>query len=108
MSLVPRLLKLPMPENCQFTPTAPMCGSLYSPGASNVGSVSKRKPFASMSVVGPPIRVMTGALMITPADETFESFVIQSGDLIREGHHRCGRRRTADVTTAANCDIRVT
>ena len=44
------------------------CGSLYSPGASNVRSVSKRKPFASMSVVGPPIRVMTGALMITPAD----------------------------------------
>jgi hypothetical protein len=40
--------------------------------------------------------------------ESFESFVIQSGDLIREGHHRCGRRRTADVTTAANCDIRVT
>src|SRR5258708_32848694 len=33
--------------------------------------------------------------------ESFESFVIQSGDLIREGHHRCGRRRTADVTTAA-------
>jgi SRSO17 transposase len=40
--------------------------------------------------------------------ESFESFVIQSGDLIRERHHRCGRRRTADVTTAANCDIRVT
>src|SRR5262249_49818890 len=40
--------------------------------------------------------------------ESFESFVIQRGDLIREGHHRCGRRRTADVTTAANCDIRVT
>src|SRR5262249_39256020 len=40
--------------------------------------------------------------------ESFESLVIQSGDLIREGHHRCGRRRTADVTTAANCDIRVT
>src|SRR6516162_9678321 len=40
--------------------------------------------------------------------ESFESFVIQSGDLIREGHHRCGRRRTEDVTTAANCDIRVT
>src|SRR6266581_3978330 len=40
--------------------------------------------------------------------ESFESFVIQSGDLIREGHHQCGRRRTADVTTAANCDIRVT
>src|SRR5262249_24434424 len=40
--------------------------------------------------------------------ESFESFVIQSGDLIREGHHRGGRRRTADVTTAANCDIRVT
>src|SRR5262249_17236853 len=40
--------------------------------------------------------------------ESFESFVVQSGDLIREGHHRCGRRRTADVTTAANCDIRVT
>src|SRR5262249_30954705 len=40
--------------------------------------------------------------------ESFESFVIQSGDLMREGHHRCGRRRTADVTTAANCDIRVT
>src|SRR5215472_9785930 len=40
--------------------------------------------------------------------ESFESFVIQSGDLIREGHHRCGRRRTADVTTAANCDIQVT
>src|SRR5215472_2830730 len=39
--------------------------------------------------------------------ESFESFVIQSGDLIRERHHRCGRRRTADVTTAANCDIRV-
>src|SRR5262249_60794089 len=34
--------------------------------------------------------------------ESFESLVIQSGDLIREGHHRCGRRRTADVTTAAN------
>src|SRR6516225_8685418 len=34
--------------------------------------------------------------------ESFESFVIQSGNLIREGHHRCGRRRTADVTTAAN------
>src|SRR5262249_19849870 len=30
--------------------------------------------------------------------ESFESLVIQSGDLIREGHHRCGRRRTADVT----------
>src|SRR5206468_5361654 len=29
--------------------------------------------------------------------ESFESFVIQSGDLIREGHHRCGQRRTADV-----------
>ena len=41
------------------------CGSLYSPEASNVGSVSKRKPFASMSVVGPPIRLMTGALMIS-------------------------------------------
>src|SRR5262249_20798054 len=40
--------------------------------------------------------------------ESFESFVVQSGDLIREGHHRCGRRRTADVTIAANCDIRVT
>ena len=40
--------------------------------------------------------------------ESFESFVIQSGDLIRERHHRCGRRRTEDVTTAANCDIRVT
>src|SRR5262249_12889930 len=40
--------------------------------------------------------------------ESFESFVIQSGDLIRERHHRCGRRRTAGVTTAANCDIRVT
>src|SRR5262249_19251605 len=40
--------------------------------------------------------------------ESFESLVIQSGDLMREGHHRCGRRRTADVTTAANCDIRVT
>src|SRR5262249_3438915 len=40
--------------------------------------------------------------------ESFESFVVQSGDLIREGHHRCGRRRPADVTTAANCDIRVT
>src|SRR5262249_23523222 len=40
--------------------------------------------------------------------ESFESFGIQSGDVIREGHHRCGRRRTADVTTAANCDIRVT
>src|SRR5260221_656446 len=39
--------------------------------------------------------------------ESFESFVIQSGDLIREGHHRCGQGRTADVTTAANCDIRV-
>src|SRR5262249_36288713 len=40
--------------------------------------------------------------------ESFESFVIQRGDLVREGHPRCGRRRTADVTTAANCDIRVT
>src|SRR5262249_11896701 len=40
--------------------------------------------------------------------ESFESFVIQTGELIREGHHRCGRRRTADVTIAANCDIRVT
>src|SRR5438093_6069750 len=40
--------------------------------------------------------------------ESFESFVIHSGDLIREGHHRCGQRRTADVTTAANCGIRVT
>jgi hypothetical protein len=39
------------------------CGSLYSPGASKVGSVSKRKPFASMSAVGPTMRVMTGALM---------------------------------------------
>src|SRR5258707_13518854 len=38
--------------------------------------------------------------------ESFESFVIQSGDLVREGHHRCGQGRTADVTTAANCDIR--
>ena len=44
------------------------CGSLYSPRASNVGSVIRRKPFASMSAVGPPIRVMTGALMITPAE----------------------------------------
>jgi hypothetical protein len=29
--------------------------------------------------------------------ESFESFVIQSGDLIREGHHRCGRRRIRDI-----------
>src|SRR5258708_19807976 len=40
--------------------------------------------------------------------ESFESFVIQSGDLIREGPHPCGRRKTPDVTTAPNCDIRDT
>src|ERR1700757_3044900 len=31
--------------------------------------------------------------------ESFESFVIQSGDLIREGHHRCGRRRGIGLET---------
>src|SRR5262249_61729388 len=49
-----------------------------------------------------------GLVSVRKHFESFESFVVQSGDLIREGHHRCGRRRTADVTTAANCDIRVT
>src|SRR6516164_6457630 len=51
---------------------------------------------------------IAGLVSVRKHFESFESFVIQSGDLIREGHHRCGRRRTADVTTAANCDIRVT
>src|SRR5215813_9659086 len=53
-------------------------------------------------------RFKTSSVSVRKHFESFESFVIQSGDLIREGHHRCGRRRTADVTTAANCDIRVT
>jgi hypothetical protein len=39
------------------------CGSLYSPGSSNVGSVRKRNSAISMSAVGPPIRVILGVFM---------------------------------------------
>src|SRR5262245_28561280 len=41
------------------------CGSLYSPGSSNVGSVRKRNPAISMSAVGPPMRVILGVLVFT-------------------------------------------
>src|SRR6516164_5730165 len=39
------------------------CGSLYSPGSSNVGSVRKRNSAISMSAVGPPMRVILGVFM---------------------------------------------
>src|SRR5262245_50764957 len=40
------------------------CGSLYSPGSSNVGSVRKRNPVISISAVGPPMRVILGAFIV--------------------------------------------
>ncbi len=49
-------------------------------------------------VVSPTGTVGARLVSVRKHFESFESFVIQSGDLIREGHHRCGRRRTADVT----------
>src|SRR5262249_42042387 len=39
------------------------CGSLYSPGSSNVGSVRKRNPAISMRAVGPPMSVILGVFM---------------------------------------------
>src|SRR5262249_30099136 len=64
-----------------------------------VGTVILARTKADVAV--PPTDKIT-SVSIRKHFESFESLVIQSGDLIREGHHRCGRRRTADVTTGAN------
>src|SRR5262249_40617085 len=77
--------------------------SVADPRDINIGSAA-----TIMEKRAPPFLNPTGLVSVRKHFESFESFVVQSGDLIREGHHRCGRRRTADVTTAANCDIRVT
>src|SRR4029077_12678041 len=85
--------------------------SLHSTTQGAHRSGSRLRTIPRRSVIGRPGKIkaieelVSHSVSVRKHFESFESFVIQSGDLIRKGHHRCGRRRTADVTTAANCDI---